>query len=100
MPDLELDYEAKRSLARIRPKILAKIEASSESRYTNAQLTEMIDARLLEHWPRLFRLLLQLYGQHYDFFYYLENILLTAIDCWLSRPDELYQLDDWSPGLA
>ncbi|MFT5497263.1 MAG: amylosucrase, partial [Kiritimatiellia bacterium] len=93
MPELDPLYEAKRSLDRIRPKMLAKIEASTESRDTIAHLTEMIEARLVEHWPRLFRLLHQLYGQHYDFFYYLENILLTAIDCWLSRPDELYQLD-------
>jgi amylosucrase len=93
MPDLDLVYEAKRSLDRIRPKILLRIEASTESRYSNAQLIEMVDARLVEHWPRLFGLLHQLYGQHYDFFYYLESILLTAIDCWLSRTDELYQLD-------
>ena len=70
MPDLDFVYEAKRSLDRIRPKILLRIEASTESRYSNAQLIEMVDARLVEHWPRLFGLLHQLYGQHYDFFYY------------------------------
>ncbi len=93
MPDIDLAYEARRSLGRIRPKIHERIEASASSYYTVAERNEMIEARLAEHWPRLFTLLYRLYGQHYDFFFYLENILLTAIDCWLSRPDDLHQLD-------
>lgn len=93
MADFDPDYEARRSLARLRPKVLARIAQSSDSLFSDEQLIETIDARLKEHWPRLFGLLHQLYGHHYDFFYYLENILMTAIDCWLSRPDELYQLD-------
>lgn len=93
MPDLDFAYEAERSLRRIRPKILNRIEWSEDSNYSYEERVELIDARLEEHWPRLFRLLYELYGQHYDFFYYIENILLTAIDCWLSRPSELYELD-------
>jgi amylosucrase len=93
MPEFDPDYEAKRSLTRIRPKILERIEQSSQSLLSDEQLIETIDARLSEHWSRLFGLLYRLYGEHYDFFFYLENITLTAVDCWLSRPDELYQLD-------
>lgn len=93
MVDFDPDYEARRSLARLRPKVLARIAQSSDSLFSDEQLVETIDGRLNEHWPRFFGLLHQLYGHHYDFFYYLENILMTAIDCWLSRPDELYQLD-------
>lgn len=93
MPDFDLDYEARRSLARIRPKILERIDASNQSLISDEHLVETIDARMAEHWPRLFGLLYRLYGAHYDFFYYLESITLTAVDCWLSRPDELYQLD-------
>lgn len=93
MLDFDLAYEARRSQRRIWPKILERIEAGSDSAATSAQWIETIEARLDEHWPRLFGLLHQLYGEHYDFFYYLENILLTAIDCWISRPEELCQLD-------
>jgi len=93
MPELDFAYEAERSLRRIRPKILDRIERSSSSRFSNEERVEMIDARLAEHWERLFILLHRLYGGHYDFFYYLESILLTAIDSWLYRPDELYDLD-------
>jgi amylosucrase len=49
--------------------------------------------RLHAHFPRLFSLLHGLYGHHYDFFYHLENILSTATQMWLDRPDELQALD-------
>lgn len=93
MPEFDLDYEARRSLSKIRPKIIERIAASSHSLISEEELVETIDSRMAEHWPRLFGLLHRLYGAHYDFFYYLENITMTAIECWLSRPDELYQLD-------
>lgn len=93
MSDLDLIYEASRTLRRIRPKIQDRIEAFADDAVSAAQLAETIDARLEEHWPHLFGLLYRLYGQHYDFFYYLERILLTAVDSWLSRPEDLRQLD-------
>lgn len=94
MAELDLAYEAARSLKRLRPKIIEKIQQPAPaSGIAEAEKMEIMDARLAAHWPRLFDLLHQLYGHHYDFFYYLEHILLTAVDCWLTRPDDLYQLD-------
>jgi len=49
--------------------------------------------RIEIHFPRLFRLLYQLYGSQYDFFYHLENILAIATKMWLARPDDLKALD-------
>ena len=68
MPDLDLVYEASRTLRRIQPKIQEKIDGASDSTCSAALLGETIDARLAEHWPRLFELLYRLYGAHYDFF--------------------------------
>lgn len=93
MPDLDLAYEAHRTLRRIRPKIHDRIHRTARAPGEAALLIETIDARLGEHWPRLFNLLYQLYGTHYDFFYYLERILLTAVDSWMDRPEDLKQLD-------
>lgn len=93
MLDLDLAYEAHRTLRRIRPKIHVRIHRTARAPSEAALLIETIDARLGEHWPRLFDLLYQLYGTHYDFFYYLERILLTAVDAWLDRPEDLKQLD-------
>ncbi|NET08922.1 MAG: amylosucrase, partial [Symploca sp. SIO2B6] len=49
--------------------------------------------RIHTHFPRLFKLLFQLYGEQYDFFYHLEDILATATQMWVARPDDLKALD-------
>jgi amylosucrase len=49
--------------------------------------------RLDAHFPNLFRLLLELYGQQYDFYYQLEQILALAAQSWLARPADLKALD-------
>ncbi|HMQ34449.1 MAG TPA: alpha-amylase family glycosyl hydrolase, partial [Chloroflexaceae bacterium] len=54
---------------------------------------EVFEARLVREWPRLFGLLLRLYGQHYDFFYHLEQILLAAGRAWAARSAGLRALD-------
>jgi len=93
MEESRLSYEASRSLRRIRPKIDRRIDETAPSEPAADRLREDVEARLADHWPRLFKLLYQLYGHHYDFFYYLESIALTAIDCWLDRPAPLKELD-------
>ncbi|MEM1158885.1 MAG: alpha-amylase family glycosyl hydrolase [Verrucomicrobiota bacterium] len=93
MAPLDLSYEAERTLKRITPRILEKIHTVAESGAAAEVLEQTMENRLQQHWPRLFRLLHQLYGTHYDFFYYLENILLAAVDSWLERPETLKQLD-------
>jgi amylosucrase len=50
-------------------------------------------ARLERHFPALFKLLLHLYGGHYDFFFHLEEILASAARAWLDRPARLKALD-------
>ena len=45
---------------------------------TNAETWTKFTRRLEANFAQLFRLLLYLYGQHYDFFYHLENILAAA----------------------
>jgi len=54
-----------------------------------AELTERIRA----HFPRLFHLLLGVYGSQYDFFYHLEELLAVLAQAYFERPDELKQLD-------
>ncbi len=93
MPEIDLEYEANRSLKRIRPKLYRRIKDKLDTRFDEDYLRETIDGRLDAHWFRYFELLYRIYGKHYDFFYYLESIALTAIDCWLERPDDLLELD-------
>lgn len=51
------------------------------------------ESRLREQFPRLFRLLHHLYGEQYDFFYHLEQILSAAALCMRDRPRDLKALD-------
>ncbi|EFO79834.1 alpha amylase catalytic region [Oscillochloris trichoides DG-6] len=52
------------------------------------------EARLTREWERLFRLLFQLYGHEYDFFFQLEQVLVLAARAWFARPQSLRDLDE------
>lgn len=49
--------------------------------------------RLHQSLASILELLIPLYGQQYDFFYYLEQILVTAAQYYVARPNDLKQLD-------
>ena len=49
--------------------------------------------RLEANFPRLFRLLYALYGDQYDFFFHLEDLLYRMSSSWVERAGELKQLD-------
>ena len=51
------------------------------------------EVRLRKHWPSLFKLFYQLYGARYDFFYHVEQLLVTASRAWAERGDDLCELD-------
>src|SRR3954463_12373236 len=57
---------------------------------------QVFEQRLRREWPRLFELLIGLYGGNYDFFYYMEEILNATARSWLARPIWLKELD--APG--
>jgi amylosucrase len=76
------------SLGRLWPRLEARYGASADP-----QAWRAFEARLRREWERLFGLLLELYGGHYDFFYHLEEILGAAARSWLVRPGWLKELD-------
>jgi len=81
-------YEAMRTLARIRPLLAYEFED-----HFSTPTWQQFDERLTVHFPRLFALLLDLYGNRYDFFYHLTQIVLLAARSWLARTAELQELD-------
>jgi amylosucrase len=93
MSEFDVDYEAERSLKRIWPKCEERIRRIDCSGADHELLCETLLRRFDEHWYRFFFLLHRLYGKHYDFFFYLESITLTAIDAWVARPAALKELD-------
>jgi glycosidase len=77
--------EAMRTLERLLPRIEPMLRGSLDIR--------RFQERMQREFPRLFGLLLHLYGNQYDFFYHLEQILLTAAYFFAKRPAELKELD-------
>ncbi|MFP4452145.1 MAG: alpha-amylase family glycosyl hydrolase, partial [Desulfobacterales bacterium] len=85
-----ISRHAQKSLERLLPGVRAAIGADDKKQDI---LWKEFEERTRLHWERLFRLLLQLYGWQYDFFYHLEQILVTAARSWARRPEYLKELD-------
>lgn len=51
--------------------------------------------RLNKHFPALFELYYRLYVSRYDYFYHLEDLLVTLGRMWFERPVDLKELDGW-----
>ena len=79
------DFEAELSLQRLWPRLQDRWRLAE----VDPAIRQEFESRLVQHWPRVFRLLLELYGGRYDFFYHLEQILLTTASAWLDRPEDL-----------
>ncbi len=82
-------FEAELSLKRLMP----RLQQHWEDAQVDETLRHEFEVRLNEHWADLFELLFDLYGTRYDFFYHLEQILLTTADAWIHRPESLRRLD-------
>jgi len=81
-----LDREITRSYKRLLPRIEPLLPTDEQER-------SVFNRRLETHFPTVFRLLYSLYGQHYDFFYHLEQILRTAVEYYAARSADLKVLD-------
>ncbi|MBI5667627.1 MAG: amylosucrase [Chloroflexi bacterium] len=83
MPDANwYSREARRALQRLLPRV-APVTGDDP----------VFIARAEQYFPTIFRLLYDLYGSHYDFFYWLEQILLSAAQMVADRPADLKALD-------
>ncbi|QDU10998.1 amylosucrase [Gimesia aquarii] len=85
----EIDFKADLTLQRLQPQLEAVWQTSQISEVKRHEF----ELRLSEHWRPLFGLLFRLYRSRYDFFFHVEQILLTAARGWVERPDRLCELD-------
>ncbi len=74
-------------------RILPRLESRVLEQVDNPADWEGYLQRVHQHFPRFFKLLHQLYGDQYDFFYHLYLIMESATDMWLERNDDLKALD-------
>ena len=85
----QISFEAELSLQRLLP----RLQDFWQKEQTPEPRVREFETRLHEYWPRLFGHLFELYGQRYDFFYHLEQILFSAARSWSERSDKLVAVD-------
>ena len=87
---LNIERESERTLQRL----LSRVENElSDSISNDAQGWQAFTERLQKHFPHLFNLYLEIYGTRYDFFFYLEDLLISLARSWFERPNDLRDLD-------
>ena len=91
LPDvIWFETQSRRTLERLLPRLEEHYRARGAKRgRMTADQWRTFTQRLDTHFPRLFKLLYRVYGQQYDFFYFLEELLDVAARMWLARSDEL-----------
>ncbi len=82
---MNVEKEARISLIRLMPRI--------EPLLPKGEARDVFLRRLDHHFPTVFRLLHAIYGQRYDFFYHLEQIVTTTAQMVADRPADLKELD-------
>lgn len=87
-PDISL--ETTRAINRLLPRLETRFKADIKRQPTDWHI---FNQRLERHFPRLFGLLMQLYGQRHDLYYHLEELLAVMAASWFARRVELKQLD-------
>jgi len=81
---------AQRTLERLQPRLEAEFSAYAAQ---NPRAWGQFQTRLKQHFPRLFQILLHLYGNQYDFFYHIEVLLRLMAHAWTARDAALQTLD-------
>jgi amylosucrase len=85
------ETQSRRTLDRLLPRLEERYR-TKRGRMT-ADQWRTFTQRLIVHFPRLFKLLYRIYGEQYDFLYYLEELLNMTARMSLVRSDELKALD-------
>jgi amylosucrase len=85
-----LKRHSQRTLKRLYPRLEARFPAFVKS---NPEDWQNLIKRLDQNFEKLFSILNHLYGERYDFFYYLEELLASLTQSWIDRPAALKALD-------
>jgi len=88
--NLDVMQAAQRTLDRMLPRLEA--DCSSYAKDHPRDWKQFL-TRLHKHFPRLFAILLHLYGEQYDFFFHVEELLGLMAGAWSTRSTDLKALD-------
>lgn len=87
---ISLLKESQRTLTRFKPHL--EDEFSTYAQKHPKEWSQFL-ARLEQNFTNLFRCLVPLYGDHYDFLFHLESLLRIVTEAWIERSSDLKKLD-------
>ena len=90
MAIVDIERESNRTLQRLLPHLEKKL---SDQIGADTQGWQSFTRRLQKYFPSIFSLYLELYGTRYDFFFHLEDLLVSLARSWFHRPSDLRDLD-------
>ncbi|MBL8090401.1 MAG: alpha-glucosidase C-terminal domain-containing protein [Anaerolineales bacterium] len=85
----QLEHEAQKTLKRILP----RLEDTLQKEIAKEKNWDEFKKRLQKNFLALFKLYAELYSDQYDFFYHLEDLIISIAKSWLNRNDDLRKLD-------
>ena len=85
-----LENQTNLSLKRLMPRLEHHFATYTDA---NPQEWDIFCRRLAANFSPLFRILVHLYGNQYDFFFHLEELLFILARSWIERPADLKLLD-------
>ncbi len=86
-----LEHRAQKSLQRILPRVEQSLKKNISK---DPPGWEQFTARLHKNFPALFNSYIEIYGDQYDFFYHLEDLVTSIARSWFNRPLDLKELDE------
>lgn len=90
----DIRFEADLALSRLFPRATETVAKATGLQSLSGERTwNDFLQRLEAYWPRLFELLFELYGRRHDFYFHLEEILVTLGQAWMDRPEDMKAID-------
>ena len=89
--DFDIEQEVEKSLERLLPRLSDRF---SEFQAKHPDAWSKYASRIRENFPPLFKILIHLYGDRYDFFFHLDSLLNRITESWIERSEDLKHLDD------
>ena len=86
-----LEHESQKTFKRLFPRIEERLKAKIAK---DPKGWKVFSTRLQKHFPQLFKLYFEIYHEQYDFFFHLEDLLVSLSSSWFARPADLQKLDN------
>ena len=85
------ERESQKTIQRLLPRIEERLK---EKIAKDSQGWRIFSTRLQKHFPQFFKLYFDIYHEQYDFFFHLEDLLISLASAWFARPVDLRELDN------